>query len=366
MSYTRKYKDEINEIISKRIRVRAIASANGNPQVYVQVDGREYNYGSVSSMGKSKNIDVQAQIPVKFEITVDTNPFDRGLAETNQHVELLTESVVLTEAAQIQAKIKSAEDISNAVVRGFFGLIKSEINQQISEIKPRVESLLVEMHHQGKACLEKKDQLAGDFERITERYTKIFMELDKELRKRISLLNQSAITLQESLAQRMLRSFSEPGMATATVFHREGSSLHTDLFSSGTKERALALLHSSRDYLQAERQLNRQLRVCLLPLSLNANITQYVPVIYFATRSGSDQADARLFCPEALPAIGRKETQLMRAFERQAPTGTTADTSRLEEHMDRLFRQHEFSLPPRTLTQIRQLWEQHHRRPANQ
>jgi hypothetical protein len=367
MSYTQKYQDEINESFRKKIQLRSELNKKGNHDIILKIDGREYDYGQViKDWGDEKWINVQAQIPVKFEITVDTKPFDKGIIETNKHVDLLTKSVVNTEAAQIAAKIKSAERISTTVVSGFYGLIKSEINQQISEIKPRVESLLTEMHHQRDACLSKKQQLASDFERITERYTKIFQELDKELRKRILLLNQAAIQVQASLSQQVHGALADASTGIATVFHTEGSAIHANLFSSGAKGRAVALLNSGKNYLKHERNLSGQLKESLHLQAVSSLREQYVPVIFMASSDAPREVQARIFVPDQLSALSREKSQLIRAFEQEAHAWPVTDTSRLKTHFSSLLSRQQTDGQPRIAAQIQQLWAHHQTISSNQ
>ena len=98
------------------------------------------------------------RVPINIKINVDTSPFERSVISANRQVDFLTGSVDATEAAHIAAKVKSAEDISNTLVKGFYGLVKSEINQQIIKIKPRVEALIIELMHHSQSCFQKKFQ----------------------------------------------------------------------------------------------------------------------------------------------------------------------------------------------------------------
>jgi hypothetical protein len=261
MSYTRRY----SEVVSKTVTVN-------------------YSYPA-SQNGGSSSKTVTVDIPVSWDVHVDTNPFDQSISEANAHVNVLTGTVVATEAAQIQAKINSAEQISDSIIDGFFGLIKSEINQQITEIRPRVEALLVELVHHQQTCLSKKDQMERDFQRIAERYAKIFLDLDKELRNRIVSLNKDTINAHSQISNQVHKTFADISTGISTVYNKEASTLQSILYSTGLKNRALAMIESSKKYLFSEKNLAKHLKEILVPVNTSTLSQRYIPVLFFETRA---------------------------------------------------------------------------------
>lgn len=358
MSYTRKYRDEINEYQKKEIILKSKVNPKGQTEIFLCVDQREYNYGKIDKDGQKEIIDIHTQIPVQFDITVDTKPFDKSVKENNAHIKLLTETVETAEAAQVAAKIKSAEDISDTVVKGFYGLIKSEINQQINEIKPRVESLLVELHHQRDACLSKKNQLTGDFERIAERYTKIFHELDKELVKRISLLDKAVIHVHETLTHRVSRTLSDASTGISTVFHQEESDLHARLFTPGARNRVLSLLEHGKKYLQAEHTLTQQLRESLDTQSMPEVDEKFVPVIYLKSIDATDRRSSRVVVPPQFDHLANKQVELMSAFDQESQGWPYREMQQLDVSIEKYMSREIGGLTPRVAELMRQLWAQ--------
>lgn len=261
MSYTRNYQ----ETVSKTVTVR-------------------YDYPK-SENGGSSSTTVTVDIPVSIDIDVDTRQFDDSISDCKDQVNLLTGSVVATEVAQIASKIANAKTIANTIVDGFFGLIKSEINQQLNEIKPRVEALIIELVQHQQSCAQKKIQFEGDFARIADRYTKIFQDLDKELRNRILALNQSAVTIQGKLSSHVHRSFSDISTGITTIYNKEGSQLQSIIFASGIKNRALSLIENARNYLSNEKNLSEQLKKILIPVNYHVVVNKHIPVVYFETKN---------------------------------------------------------------------------------
>jgi len=251
----------------------------GYTQRYTKVinESVTINYPA-SEKGGSKSASIS--IPIEIEIDVDTLPFERSVGDCNSQINLLTGSVVIAETAQIAAKIENASQVSNSIIDGFFGLIKSEINQQISEIKPRVEALIIELVKHQENCVGKKIQLEGDFNRIADRYSKIFNELDKELYNRVQALNKSTFVVQGQINSLVTKSYSEFHAGIATIFHKEGSNLHSIVYASKVKKKAMLLIENAENYLISEKNLSSKLKMILSGTSQNEVSYVRLPVIF--------------------------------------------------------------------------------------
>lgn len=311
---------------------------------------------------KTVTIDYVENVPVDIRINVDTNPFDRSVGSANRQVNILTGSVVATEAAHIAAKIKSAEDISDTMVDGFFGLIKSEINQQLTEIKPRVEALIIELMQHQQSCAQKKVQLEGDFGRISERYAKIFFDLDKELRNRILLLNQSAVGVHGTLTTRVHRSFSDISTSIATIYNKEGNYLQSMLFASGLKSKALSLIDSAKNYLFSEKNLSAQLQEILIPARIGVVVSKQIPVLYFESKNQENGNDIAIITSGQIPALASNKTTLKDSFSNSGSKWKTLD-SKNREHINTFLKlelssqeSQTHNINPRVAQQIMQLW----------
>ncbi len=323
----------------------------------------DYDYPASENGGSSsETVTVDIDIPVTIDIDVDTNPFDSSINSANRQVNILTASVVATESAHIAAKIQSSKDISNSIVDGFFGLIKSEINQQLTEIKPHVEALIIELMQHQQTCAQKKVQLEGDFGRISERYAKIFFDLDKELRNRILLLNQSAVGVHATLTTRVHRSFSDISSGIATIYNKEGSYLQSMLFATSLKIKALSLIESAKNYLFSEKKLSAQLHQILIPQKIGKVVTRQVPVLYFESKNQSNGNDVAIISPEQISTLATKKPKLKDGFSNSGSKWKTLD-SKNREHIN-TFLKLELSnqesdkrkINPRVAQQIMQLW----------
>lgn len=344
MSYSRTYRETVSG--SKTVTVH-------------------YSYPASQSGGSgSETVTVDIDIPVTIDIDVDTNPFDRSISYANRQVNLLTGSVVATEAAHIAAKVKSADDISNSIVNGFFGLIKSEINQQLTEIKPRVEALLIEMLQYQESCVLKKKQLENDFARISERYSKIFFDLDKELRNRILTLNRSAVGVHATLTTRVHRSFSDISSGIATIYNKEGSYLQSMLFSTSLKNRALSLIESGKNYLFSEKNLSSQLHQILSAVEIEKVVTKQVPVLYFEASNSENGHDVNILSPGLIPNLTNNKAKLKDSFSNSVSKWKQIDGIN-KEHINTYLKLElasaegeNHNINPRVAEQIMKLWAQ--------
>ena len=317
---------------------------------------------SESGGSMSVTVNYTEHVPVDIRINVDTNPFDRSVGSANRQVSILTGSVIATEAAHIAAKVKSAEDISDTMVEGFFGLIKSEINQQLTEIKPRVEALIIELMQHQQTCAQKKVQLEGDFGRISERYAKIFFDLDKELRNRILLLNQSAVGVHGTLTTRVHRSFSDISTSIATIYNKEGNYLQSMLFASGLKHKALSLIDNAKNYLFSEKNLSAQLQEILIPMEIGVVVTRQIPVLYFESKNQENGNDVAIISSGQIPALATNKTKLKDSFSNSGSKWKAID-SKNREHINTFLKlelssqeSEAHNINPRVAQQIMQLW----------
>lgn len=298
-------------------------------------------------------------VPVDINIYVDTNPFDRSIGRANKNVNLLTGSVVATESAYVAAKIKSSQAISTAIIDGFFRLIKSEINQQLTEIKPRVEALLIEMVQHQQSCVAKQKQLEADFGRIAERYSKIFLDLDKELRNRILMLNQSAVGVYATLTTRVNRSFSDISSSVATVYNKESNHLQATLFASRLKSKVISLIECAKNYLFSEKNLSTQLQQILIPIEVKNVIKKQIPVLYFEAENGSNANYVQIFSPKEISKLNVSEKKLKDGFSNAANKWKTLDLKEREQINTFLKLQlsaENSTINQRVAQQIMQLW----------
>jgi hypothetical protein len=199
------------------------------------ISGTEYVevYHPASETSSSETVSVHWSEDVNIVITVDTSSFDNSVSTIKHHIDGLAGAVIATEAGQIEEKARGAQAISQAVTDGFFRLIGSEITQQMAALKSRVDSLFLKLNDMRIACQRIQQNMKRDYHRITDRYSSIFEELDREMATRIARLDEAAYALNRQVSSEDRRGFDSTLSTVPTVFAAENSRAQTVL-SAGT------------------------------------------------------------------------------------------------------------------------------------
>jgi hypothetical protein len=141
------------------------------------------NGGTVSYSGTASE-------DVIVNVRVDTTPFDASSADCRPTVDGLTASVAATESAQVASIRSNSRRVGKTLIDGFFKTVRSEISQQINELKNNVEATLLKLQSDAQRCNDMQRQMEVDYNRKCDQYLRIFNELDNELRNRIQNLDQ--------------------------------------------------------------------------------------------------------------------------------------------------------------------------------
>ena len=109
-----------------------------------------------SQSGGTKSYSGSTKETIHFNVTVDTDPFDESVEHMKDGVDLLTGSVAATEAAQVSSIRENSARIGQTIISGFFKTVKSDISQQITELRTRTDALLVQLNELAKRCNVKR------------------------------------------------------------------------------------------------------------------------------------------------------------------------------------------------------------------
>jgi hypothetical protein len=275
MSYSRKYNEILAENLEKPIEVSYGYDKEGKIVIDVEVDKRiqsfrdrdfqtQINPRTNKTHSYSKSIDVLAEIPVEVNIHVDTIPFDESVEHCGNNVNLLTDSIVLTEVAEIKSKEENSQRVAGTVINGFFSYIRSEISQQVAELSQKIDATLMHLKELGNACSAKKKQMEGDYIRITGRYMKIFEDLNHELSNRIMELDRAAFFFKKETDNQKIRTSSNDLVNTVSIFGTENSDLVSKISSSFAKKRALDTIFKAKIFLMQQKKLNTTIQQSML------------------------------------------------------------------------------------------------------
>jgi len=287
MSYTRKYNESIVVNESKTETFSYPPSKTGGT--------------------KSVTVNFHKVVPVEVKIHVDTNPFDKGVSRVNSNIDLLTGAVVATEAAQIASIHENSKKVGTTIVNGFFSYIRSEISQQISELTQSIESQLMHLRELSIAVVNKKSQMFKDFERISNRYIKIFDELNSELSNRIYELDKPTFLFKKETDKQSERYISNDLVNTTTIFGFENSDLHSKISTSITKKRTYDTILKARKFLSEQNALNRTIHHSML----NENVEgfKFTPICFVESQRSFDQVDKEIFSEDHINFLADTQVQ---------------------------------------------------------
>jgi hypothetical protein len=283
MSYRRSYQERIAVHYSGS---KTESVSEGQRSVTVHYDGIEYENVTV-------NIDV------------DTTQFDSNVNSCNNTVNLLTGAVVATEAAQIASIDSNAKKVGITIVDGFFKTIRSEISQQISELSSKLDATFLHLNELIKRCTGKQQQMKTDYDRISNRYMKIFDDLNNELENRIFELDNPAFVFRRESDNHAMRTSGNDLISTVAVFGSEGGGLQAQISASIAKKRALDSIGKANIFLLKQKKMNDIIRQSMLNESRAA--TQYSPVCYIETSNEQNQIGKQVYQVDFLPKTPANE-----------------------------------------------------------
>ncbi|MDE7414523.1 MAG: hypothetical protein K2N05_12160 [Muribaculaceae bacterium] len=277
MSYTRRF--------SKTITVRYSGTVTYPPS----------KTGGVSHYSGS------AHETVNFDVHVNTEPFDYEVGEMKDRVDLLTGSVVATEAAHVNSIRETTKKIGDTIIAGFFKTVKSDISQQIAQLKITSETLLMQMNKLAQRCRDKKRQMSVDYQRISDRYVKIFTDLNKELENRIYSIDEPVFHASRLIDGVESLEGKEDAVATVSVSSGENAHVHSMLAANLAKKQAIDAIEKGKRFLNVQYATDTVIEKCLMPEAKGSMLSTPFCLME-ATRTGG-ATDREIFASPLLKNI---------------------------------------------------------------
>ena len=249
------------------------------------------NGGSVSYSGT-----VYEDVNVNVE--VDTTAFDYSVDECNDTVGVLTGTVVATEGAQTASIRNKAIQVGDTIVNGFFKTVRSEISQQIMELKNRIDATLLHLNALAKRCIEKQQQMEQDYHRLTIHYMKIFNDLNNELKNRIYELDKPTFLFKQESDKSSYRTLNSDMVSTVAVSGMENSRLEAMISASIAKKSALRTIGIVNTFLGKQRRTDSILHNSIHNASIDA--AYYIPVCYIETNGNDNRIDRKVYQPQII------------------------------------------------------------------
>lgn len=193
-----------------------------------------------------------------FTFQVDTAPMGDSLMHISGAVNSATGAVLESAAAIVAAEQEGSKAVSRNITAGFFSLIRSQVEQKKAAAKSSVDAKQAQLVVEKNACANTEAQFIADFNRIKNRYNKLFTNLNKALKQRIQEIDKPAFRMVEddyrfSIRKRM---FLVGGSAVSGI---ETSNANAALRSSQTKGQVVRLLGSIKNYLAKTQKLKLEI-----------------------------------------------------------------------------------------------------------
>lgn len=252
-----------------------------------------------SQHGGSTTASYSGQVAVSVQVYVDSDPVERSLQACKNHIDVLTGSVVATEAAQISAIHENSKKIAHSFTDGFFNIIRSELTQRMTESRSVADSRLMKLTEMAVAIQQKSEQMRQDFNRIAERYGRLFDDLDRETYNRVRALDQAAFDMSDHLGEQAARPMASSLSSTAVLSGGEQTATANTMAAAGVRLGAHALLRSVMAYLSGHQQLGQTLSRLLQPVTVSGKTGHYLPILYVASDGPAQDAGERIYSSAA-------------------------------------------------------------------
>lgn len=269
------------------------------PRQYITVRFRKTVYYGASETGGSIDVDETFEEPIDVVVHVDTNKFDHEVNGCNESVDLLTGSVVATEAAQVASVRENSRKIGDTIIRGFFKTVQSDLTQQIAALQSNVDSLLIHLKELSNRCLGKRKQMQTDYQRISSRYLKLFNDLDTELENRIHAIDAPIFDFTRHTESTAHAAMTEGGIGVAAVASAENARLHAQISAAMAKKKATDAIRKSEQFLDVQYSTDELLRNCLRPGGEAQMV--YAPYVMVETMVAPMQSSQTVYQAPILP-----------------------------------------------------------------
>lgn len=234
-----------------------------------------------SEYGGSTTVHYEQNVPVRFDVTVATEPFDNSINAAGACVDGLTASVAAMNAANCAAIAQNSDRISDSLISGFYDLIQSDISTKKAENSTAVQTKSALLLEHSKAVQDKHDRMLTDVERERAKFGKVFNELDKELERRINEVNKPAFMLSRKVRDEVvIKPYLSSAAATADQLGA-GSGSSGNVAVAGLRRKVSAVLQNLSDSLHNNLMYRHMMRDILWDKSIDKEQQlSYIPVAY--------------------------------------------------------------------------------------
>ena len=232
------------------------------------------------------------QVPVSVNLYVDTDPFDSSVADCSHSVRTLNGAVVAMNSSQVASIAKSANEVSSHIISGFFNMIGSELSQNMVALAAKFKAVF-ELLTTKSSTLEKQQVvMQDDYLRISDRYNKVFQNLDEELEKRVVALDKNVFEISKRVQGEQLHSEASKKVTQFLIGVNEDEIVQQQLIIANAKARVLQAMDGLAQNVVQENAYSNKVNSIVTEKNCNSGEENYIPVIYTESSSlNSDMVD---------------------------------------------------------------------------
>ncbi len=273
--------------LSRRERVDYSGKTSGHGEAYVEVCNvstdsqgrahvsRHYEWKHV----ECRNVPYSGYEDVNITIHVDDDAFNNKVEQTAGSVNMVSGTVALFQANQIQQVSTNAIEIANSLKRGFHSVVAAEISQQIGVVEERSKNayqLLMNLRNH----MEKVHQdMERDYNAIKSRYVKQFDGINKQYTDSIKALDASSFAMSKELAASM-RSYAKLEVATQALLPEESSRTRNNLEGSQLNESSSEIIGGISTLLKQNNAYNAFIQNKISNVAVESEEYQSLPVLF--------------------------------------------------------------------------------------
>jgi hypothetical protein len=223
-----------------------------------------------------------------------------GVSGLTHRVQNLTEATVAAEVGVCNEKVKSADKIGNSLSKGFSKYIGYLIRERLTELETQIPSVASTFKSQSGNLAKRKDVLGRDYERISDRYSKLFVKLNDELKGRLLELDRPAF---ENCAQMQATIFTNPFsyvLGQSICAGAEQLQAADAVRVSKLKGTTAEAMQVVKDYVKVIKRLSASVSGVLSDRKVGKTQSLYMPVVRMESDDITTQAkgNVRTFMPQ--------------------------------------------------------------------
>ncbi len=273
------------------------------------------------------------------DVYVDTAPFDNSVANCTSSVRHLNGAVVAMNAAQVASIHKSADEVSSHVVNGFFNMIGSELSQNMAAMFAKFKAVFGLLTTKSAALEKQQIVMQDDYARISDRYNKIFQNLDEELEKRIVALDKNVFEISKRVQGEQLHSETSKKVTQFLLGVNEDEILQQQLLIANAKSRVCETMKKLSDNVLQETAYAKKMGSVVSEKACGRGEQNFIPVIFTESSNlNSDVMDCACFSNFLTNDSEERISTAVKNYFVSTPSGISKNNEEETKQIDEAFK----------------------------